>query len=197
MPETVIRRGTPNIDVLTSRQYNRICSAIDNLRDLCLIELGMETGRRAGEMEHFTVSGINWDEGEIHCYDIKKKNWVWVGISRKLQDDLKRYINTAKLKHLLFPGRREGRGIGDKQVDIILKEWAKKTGVADGEQVVITWHCLRRSLVSRAEDLGISFPEVQRITQDSPQTLLKYYKKVSLSGLGKKLQRLYEPDEEE
>jgi len=157
----------------------------------------METGRRAGEMEHFTISGIDWDEGEIHCYDIKKKNWVWVGISSKLQGDLKRYINTAKLKTLLFPGRREGRGIGDKQVDLILKQWAKETGVADNDKVVITWHCLRRSLVSRAEDLGISFPEVQHITQDSPQTLLKYYKKVSLSGLGKKLQKLYETSQEE
>lgn len=183
-----IRRGQKSVEVLSGKQYQKILGVVNNLRDKCLIELGFEHGSRQSEMGKYSVSGIDFEERKVKKWDTKKKEWRKVGISAQTAKDLEMYIQTAKVKDVLFPGRKPGTGITGKQCDNILKHWAEVIGIKE----VITWHCLRRTLSSRAPALGLTIQDIMFITGDTERTINKYYQMPSPTDMGSKLDKAYE-----
>ena len=171
------------VQVLAKRQLAQLKKQINNLRDLCLIFIGFECGCRVGEMGHFTVAGFNPRAQTLMKFDIKKKEWREVGISPWLVGQLQLYINTTKLKGLLFP-------ISGKQCDNRLKFWCSEIGVEDW----VSWHLLRRTYTSQAVDAGVPPKDIQHVTGDQMSTIQKYYNKVSPGDMGGRVAKIYEEE---
>jgi integrase len=132
-------------------------------------------------MQMFTVAGIHFETGTISKLDIKKKRWVEVGISPELLRDLRQYIDSFGIKDKLFPFHW-------KTFNTTLQKACAGLGI-EGH---VSWHLLRRSFVSKAEDKGYTLKEVMHITGDSERTVARYYNKVSVADLGQKASRFYQ-----
>lgn len=176
------------IDVLSTEQLREILKAADNLRDKCIIGLGVEAACRVNEMTYWRVESFDFRYKTAIKYDIKKKEPRKVGISKELAEQILLYINTAKIKEgPLFPGRSLGTSIVDKTFDDTLKQWTAAADIPGW----ISFHCLRHTYVSLAAQREIPISEVLYVTGDSLQTVLKYYKKPIPEDQGKWMSDLY------
>jgi integrase len=176
------------IEVLSTEQLREIMSKADNLRDKCLIGLGVEAACRVGEMSFWQTTSFDFRYRTAIKYDIKKKEPRKVGITPQLAEQLKLYINTAKIgAGPLFPGRKAGKPLSVKTVDDVLKEWTTAAGVPGW----ISWHCLRHTYVSLAAQREIPVSEVQYVTGDAMKTLMRYYRKPIPEDQGKWMSDLY------
>ena len=179
------------IDVLSSEQLRDIMSGAEDLRDRCLIGLGVEAACRVGEMSHWRVSSFDFRYLTAIKYDVKKKEPRRVGITKELADQVKLYVNTARLKDgPLFPGRFAGEPISEKTVDQVLKDLTAKAGIEGW----ISWHCLRHTYCSLAAMRNVTIDEVRYVTGDSLQTIMRYYKKPIPQDMGKWMSDLYRPN---
>jgi len=185
-----LRRIVENtIDVLSSQQLREIIRRADNLRDKCMIGLGVEAACRVGEMSRWTPASFDFRYHTAMKYDIKKKESRKVGITSQLAEQLRLYINTAKIcEGPLFPGRKAGLPIASKTVDEVLKHWTREAEILGW----ISWHCLRHTYVSMAAQREVPISEVQYVTGDSIRTIMRYYKKPIPEDQGKWMSDLYE-----
>ena len=170
------------LETLSTQHLRQLKEHLTNIRDRTLVFLGFETAARVREMEKFTVAGIHWESGVITKYDVKKKRWIEVGISPELLKDLRLYIDSFKIRGELFI-------IHWKRYNEILQDACKEIGITQH----VSWHLLRRSFCSQAEDHGYTMKEVMHITGDTERTVAKYYHRVSVADLGKKASRFYQP----
>ena len=174
-----------NIVLVLSRvQINRLKTTITNLRDLCMVFTGFECACRVGEMSKFAISRINWEEGLIEKYDVKKRASRWVGVTPWLLQQLQFYISSYKPGEILFP-------YSTKTFDLVLKKWCAQAGIEGW----VSWHLLRRSYVNQAAQIGLDVIEVQHTTGDSLSSLMKYYRRPSPGDTGRRMALFYEDDE--
>lgn len=171
-------------EVLYDNEIKRLGQVLTNIRDRCMVFLGLETAARVGEMKEFTVAGISWENSTISKWDIKKKEWIQVGISPVLLRDLRQYIDSFRITGTLFP-------LTWSTFNRVLKEACAAIGIKEH----ISWHLLRRTFSSKAEDKGYTVKEVMHITGDTERTVVRYYKRVSVGDLGKKAARFYDEED--
>lgn len=170
-------------EVLFDSEIKRLGQRLTNIRDRCMVFLGLETAARVSEMKEFTVAGISWDNSTISKWDCKGKEWIQVGISPVLLKDLRQYIDSFRITGTLFP-------LTWSTFNRVLKLACADIGIKEH----VSWHLLRRTFCSKAEEKGYTEKEVQHITGDTARTVARYYRKVSVGDLGKKAARFYEEE---
>lgn len=182
------RKGKDKVEnrkeVLFDTDIKRLGQVLTNIRDRSAVFLGLETAARVSEMKMFTVAGISWENSTISKWDTKKKQWIEVGISPVLLRDLRQYVDSFRISGVLFP-------LTWSTFNRILKEACRTIGIKEH----VSWHLLRRSFCSKAEDKGYTVKEVMHITGDTERTVVRYYKRVSVGDLGKKAARFYQNEE--
>jgi len=144
-----------------------LLSSIENIRDDALTRLGLSVGLRVSEIVTIRTSEIDFDRGLIRIWDEKKDKWRLVMPTLEAMSAIKKYLNSLpKQPRYLF-------SVTAKTVERIIQRYTKKA-----LEVMISWHSLRTTYVSRSVELEQSPAVVMTNTGDSPATILKYYAKL-------------------
>lgn len=160
------RKRFPN-RALTEVQMRILLSSIENIRDDALTRLGLSVGLRVSEIVTIRTSEIDFDRGLIRIWDEKKDKWRLVMPTLEAMSAIKKYLNSLpKQPRYLF-------SVTAKTVERIIQRYTKKA-----LEVMISWHSLRTTYVSRSVELEQSPAVVMTNTGDSPATILKYYAKL-------------------
>lgn len=176
------------IDVLSTEQLKEIFAKADSLQEKCMIGLGVEAASRIGEMQYWRLTNFDFRYQTAIKYDIKKKEPRRIGISRELSEQLRLYVNTARIRNSpLFPGRKEDEPMSGKKMDQVLKDLTLEAGIEGW----ISWHCLRHTYVSLAALRNVTIDEVRYVTGDSLQTIMRYYRKPIPQDMGKWMGDIY------
>jgi integrase len=153
---------------LTEAQIKQLLFTIESNCDDALIRLGLSVGLRVSEVTTIRTSEIDFERGLIKIWDEKKDKWRPVMPTLETMGAIRRYLNSLpRQPQLLFP-------VSAKTVERIIQKYSKK---ALG--LIISWHSLRTTYVTRSVELEQSPAVVMANTGDSPATILKYYVKLS------------------
>lgn len=152
---------------LTEVQIRILLSSLDNIRDDALIRLGLSVGLRVSEVVSIRTSEIDFERGLIKIWDEKKDKWRFVMPTIETISAIRKYLHSLpKQSQYLFP-------LSTKTVERIIQQHSKKS-----LGLMISWHSLRTTYVSRSVELEQSPAVVMVNTGDSPSTILKYYTKL-------------------
>lgn len=152
---------------LTEAQIRLLLAAVENIRDDALLRLGLSVGLRVSEVVSIRTSEIDFDRGLINIWDEKKDKWRVVMPTLEAISAIKKYLNSLdQTPQYLF-------AVSAKTVERIIQRYTQQ---ALG--IVISWHSLRTTYVSRSVELEQSPAVVIANTGDSPATILKYYTKL-------------------
>jgi integrase len=160
------RRRFPNRP-LTEGQIRILLASMESIRDDALIRLGLSVGLRVSEVVTIRTSEIDFERGVIKIWDEKKDVWRIVMPTLDTIGAIRKYLNSlSKQPQYLF-------SFSAKTVERIIQRYSRQ---ALG--LVISWHSLRTTYVSRSVELEQSPAVVMTNTGDSPATILKYYTKL-------------------
>lgn len=160
------RKRLPNRS-LTEAQIRVLLASIENIRDDALIRLGLSVGLRVSEVVGIRPPDIDFDRGLIRIWDEKKDKWRPIMPTLETMGTIKKYLNSLpRHPQYLFT-------LSTKTVERIIQGYSKQ---ALG--LMISWHSLRTTYVSRSVELEQSPAVVMANTGDSPATILKYYTKL-------------------
>jgi integrase/recombinase XerD len=187
------------VDLLTRPQMQEIRETIKNIRDLCIIFVGIECGCRVGEMSTIRLDEIDWKGRILIKYDSKKKKKGTeehiprkCGFSPWLSQQLQLYINAFKPEGVLF-------NLSEKRYEQILQGWCEEIGLHDRTndppKSWVSWHVVRRTYINQAGPAGVEIQDVQEVTGDTLATILKYYKRANPGDQGIKMMKFYQAEE--
>jgi integrase len=163
----VVKRRRFTNRSLTEAQIRLLLAAVENIRDDALLRLGLSVGLRVSEVVSIRTSEIDFDRGLIKIWDEKKDRWRLVMPTLEAISAIKKYLNSLdQTPQYLF-------AVSTKTVERII-QWYTKQALG----IVISWHSLRTTYVSRSVELEQSPAVVMVNTGDSPATILKYYTKL-------------------
>ncbi len=155
------RKRFPNCS-LTEAQIRTLLASIENIRYDALIRLGLSVGMRVSEVVSISTSEIDFEKGLVKIWDEKKDKWRLVMPTLETMSAIKKYLNSLPMQpQYLFH-------FSAKTVERIIQSYSKK---ALG--LIISWHSLRTTYVSRSVELEQSRAVVMANTGDSPATILK------------------------
>jgi integrase len=161
-----------------------ILAAENNLRDLSLFSVGIDTMLRASDLLNLTVDDVldhqNKIKNEILIKQKKTKYGNLVMLSSYSQDILTQWINkTNKIKgEDLFTGIRKGKdsAISSTQYRRLVKKWA---GLARVDPGSVSTHSIRRSKASIIYDRTGNIEAVRQLLGQKSVTSTSHYLNVS------------------
>lgn len=161
---------------LTEEEIGKLLEIIDEIEDKTLIVFTLETGLRRSEVVNILTSNIDYERQVVKIYDEKKNHWREVVFPRYVGSQLRMYLNSRKQKSsLLFPfcGRTANRR---------LKKWCVKAEIRIERKgkTRVSFHWLRHTFIIRSKMVGRDIKVVQQNTGDTIETILKYYRKLSI-----------------
>lgn len=117
-------------DSLLSRDdIQRIVSVCEEVRDLALVLILLDTGMKLGEVELFQVSDIKWSEKRIK---IPKRRGTYMNLSEPTWDALKAWIETRPVsshKSVFVSLKGPFETLSSRGIDHILRTLGEKSGV--------------------------------------------------------------------
>lgn len=157
---------------LTKDQIEKLLGTITELKHKVLLKLAINTGIRRDDIVSIRVKDINFDTGEIHFFEKKKKRYWSVFVNNDMLNYIIMLLNTYRKKDFLFPSNYNNRNhISGRRAYDILQYYCKRIGVEQN----IPFHTLRASFVKIAKDKGWTYEQLKRQTGDREETLKKHY----------------------
>lgn len=176
------------IGFFTKQDMALLKQKIKNLRDQCVIFTGIECGARVGEMRSITPESIDWRNRVLTKVDSKKHVERKCGISPWLAQQLQFYIAAFRIEK-----RQPLFDLSEKQMDYILKKWAREAGIFTDTNW-LSWHIVRRTYINQCAQAGIDSLEVEAVTGDRLDTIMRYYRKANPGDTSAKMAKFYQED---
>ena len=161
---------------LSTEEIRRLVDTIDDLEDKVLILLALETGLRRSEVVTIQTSNLDFERQTAKVYDYKKDEWRNVVYPMSMKSNLRMYLQSRRHKSpLLFP-------FSAKTANRKLKRWCTTAGIRIGPNggTVVSFHWLRHTFIRRSKMVGRDIKVVQQNTGDTIETILKYYRNLSI-----------------
>jgi integrase len=173
-----------NLDkYLTEEEIKRLLDLIDDVEDKTLILFALETGLRRSEIVSIQTANIDYERQVLQVYDQKKDQWRSVVFPRYVGSYLKMYLRARQRRSpLLFP-------FSARTANRKLKRWCQTADIrldAHG-QTMVSFHWLRHTFIRRSKMAGRNIKVVQQNTGDTVETILKYYRDLSIEDRAREL----------
>lgn len=168
-------------EALNSREVEKMRIACGtNIRDNLVLELFLATGCRVSEVVGMRVEDIDMDNGCVKVLGKGQKERI-VFFSDRVLEYLERYLDGRKEGPVILSVRAPYQGIKKNALENIVREIAKKAGIAKR----VFPHLLRHTFATRALNKGMPLPtlcdimghastETTRIYAKNSQGRLKY-----------------------
>lgn len=154
------------------------------LRDLAMFELLYSSGLRLSELTGLTLKDLNLQSGQITVIGKgQKTRYLPIGskaIAAINQWLLVRANIAAENEQSVFVGRR-GKGIGQRSVELRLKEWAVQKGL----DVEVFPHMLRHSFASHVLESSGDLRAVQELLGHADISTTQIYTHLDFQHLAK------------
>jgi integrase/recombinase XerD len=160
--KNIVDFATPKIEkklptVLTREEVKKLITATKNVKHRLILMLLYSSGLRLSELTNLKVGDLELNE---------RIGWVRGGkgardrlfiISRKLVEELKKYIENKKTDDYVFSGRM-GK-LSDRAVQKIVKMTAKRAGI----EKKVSAHVLRHSFATHLLESGEDIRRIQEL----------------------------------
>ena len=168
-------------EALNSREVEKMRIACGtNIRDNLVLELFLATGCRVSEVVGMRVEDIDMDNGCVKVLGKGQKERI-VFFSDRVLEYLERYLDGRREGPVILSVRAPYQGIKKNALENIVREIAKKAGIAKR----VFPHLLRHTFATRALNKGMPLPtlcdimghastETTRIYAKNSQGRLKY-----------------------
>ena len=159
-------------------EIKSLLDSIENIEDRAAIEFGLETGLRASDVVGIITSNIDFEHQYIKVWDEKKDQWRTVVFPKTTGNILKMYLNARKKNgQKLFP-------CSEKTLQRKLQDYCRKAKIRTIKKsqtgTFVGWHWLRHTFIRRSQMFGRDIKLVQQNTGDTIETILKYYRDLSI-----------------
>lgn len=161
---------------LSREEIRKLLNVIDDLEDRALVLFALETGLRRSEIVTIQTSNIDFERQVVQVYDEKKDQWRTVIFPRYIAAQLNMYLKARSHKSpLLFP-------FSSRTANRKLKRWCNRAQIRlDSSNLTsVTFHWLRHTFIRRSKMAGRDIKIVQQNTGDTIETILKYYRDLSI-----------------
>ena len=176
IPKVVSLKMSNADKYLSEDELVRLLASIEDLEDKSLVLFGLETGLRRSEVVSILTSNIDFTRQLAQVYDEKKDHWRDVVFPRYIGSHLRMYLNIRTRKSArLFP-------FSSRTANRKLRKWCERAEVrlnASGRSMV-TFHWLRHTFIRRSKMVGRDIKLVQQNTGDTVETILRYYRELSV-----------------
>jgi len=161
---------------LTEEEIKKLIQSIEILEDKTLILFTLETGLRRSEVVNIYTSNLEFKRQVVQVFDDKKDEWRSIVYPNYVGSQVKMYLNNREeSSQFLFP-------FCGKTANRKLKKWAKKADIRTNDmgQTDVSFHWLRHTYIRRSKKVGRDIKVVQQNTGDTIETVLKYYRDLSI-----------------
>jgi len=161
---------------LNEEELKKLITSISDLTDKTLILFTLETGLRRSEVVAIHTSNLDLESQTVQIFDFKKDEWRIAVYPKYISSQIHMYLDArASTSPLLFP-------FSSRTANRRLKRWCQYAGIRlqnNGESIV-SFHWLRHTFIRRSKMAGRDIKVVQQNTGDTIETILKYYRNLSL-----------------
>jgi site-specific recombinase XerC len=151
-------RKAETVKFLTVDQITKFFKWIESVRDTAIFRTIYHRGLRASELGKLQISDLSLSEGRIRFERLKGSYGGQFRLCSSEERALKAWIRVRGTEAgPLFPSR-EGKGISQQMLDVLMKRYCKAAGIpADLAHV----HTLKHSCATHLLERGESIEEVQ------------------------------------
>jgi len=164
---------------ITYDELNKLLENAENYRDKLIIKFLFYTGVRVSELIKIKKNDIIFEEGFVKVYGKGGKERI-VPVPKELLNELKDYINKINTENI-FP-------LSSRQVERIIKNTAKKSGISKK----VTPHVLRHSLATTLLSKGVDIRFIQEILGHSSLNITQIYTHVVPNQLKEIYNKVFE-----
>lgn len=149
---------------LYPEEMKNLLEAVDNKRDLSILELLYGTGMRVTEISRMNLGDLDLDENEIRVFGKGSKERIVLFGSRakKALEEYLKNVRSSLLKGMktnaFFIGRRGSR-LTTRHIERIIRFYARKAGI----QKKVSPHTLRHSFATHLLEGGADLRMVQEL----------------------------------
>lgn len=149
-------------------------------RDYAIIQLGISTGLRAGDIANLKVTDVDWKNNEIHLIQGKTKQPLSLPLEERAGNAIIDYILNGRPKaespymflRSLAPYHKFQDGVS---VACVFRKYLKSAGISHTPGDGKTFHGLRRTLGTEMVVQGIPVTTVSQVLgHHSPETAKQY-----------------------
>jgi integrase len=161
---------------LSEEELQRLLTTIDDLKDKTLIVFALETGLRRSEIVTIRTADIDFERQTVKVFDEKKDEWRLVVFPQYVGTQLRMYLKARKRRSAyLFP-------FSHRTANRKLQRWcqAAKIRLDPQGRTQVSFHWLRHTFIRRSKMVGRDIKVVQQNTGDTIETILKYYRDLSI-----------------
>ncbi len=161
---------------LSEEELQRLLNTIGDLEDKTLIVFSLETGLRRSEIVTIRTADIDFERQTVKVFDEKKDEWRQVVFPQYVGTQLRMYLKARKQRSpLLFP-------FSHRTANRKLQRWCAAAGIRlDSKgRTQVSFHWLRHTFIRRSKMAGRDIKVVQQNTGDTIETILKYYRDLSI-----------------
>jgi len=149
---------------LYPEEMKDLLEAVDNKRDLAILELLYGTGMRVIEISRMNLGDLDLDENEIRVFGkgSKERIVLFGSQAKKAMEEYLNHVRSSLLKgtktNAFFIGRRGSR-LTTRHIERIIRFYAKKAGI----QKKVSPHTLRHSFATHLLEGGADLRMVQEL----------------------------------
>lgn len=157
-------------------------------RDYAIIQLGISTGLRAGDVANLKLSDVDWKNNEIHLIQGKTKQPLSLPLEERAGNAMIDYIlkgrPKSKSSHIFLrsiaPYQKFKDGVS---VACVFRKYLKKAGISRTPGDGKTFHGLRRTLGTEMVVQGIPITTVSQVLGHHSSETAKQYISLNTEGL--------------
>jgi len=166
----------------TTTEIRKLLEVCDNLMDEVIIYLGIHLGLRRQDMVRIKIASIDFNNHLVHYYEEKKDRHRALPLAPKLEQLLKKYVNTRRGEEWLFPyGKSKW---GDRSLWNRLNRLCDKAGIRRRE-----FHALRATCVKLLRKQGWKDIEIAEILGDNIDVMRYHYGAPNIEDLKELMNR--------
>lgn len=143
--------------VLSKGEVERLLDAVVSLKHRTILMLLYGSGLRVSELANLQICDLDFERNLIHIRCSKGARDRYALLSERLQSDLNTYLEAARPRTWLFPGRRPGRPITSQGIYKICRSSGEQAGL--GKR--ISPHTLRHSFATHLLEAGTDLRNIQ------------------------------------
>lgn len=183
MPRRRLPRSFPDPDL------RALLTAATNPRDRLLLELGVFTGLRVGEMVMLEISDIDWHRRQLLVRRGKGDKDRVLPIPHKVIDRLKTWLGNRRTGYV-FPSPRGKSHLTTRAIQKLIKRIAAAAGLAEPKKPRrITPHRLRHTFATRCLRRGADIIEVRDLLGHTSVSTTQVYLSADPTRLHKAVER--------
>lgn len=186
-------RGRRVLPCFSSEEINLILKQVNTetpigKRDFAIIQLGLCTGLRAGDIVNLKLTDVNWKNSEIHVIQGKTKQPLSLPLEVRASNAIIDYILNGRPKsessyiflRSLAPYQKFYDGVS---VACVLQRYLKRAGISHTVGDGKTFHGLRRTLGTEMVVQGIPITTVSQVLGHHSPEAAKQYVSLDINGL--------------